>query len=297
MEKDHESEDEMCHDKYIDGLNDGTIYKQDLIESEETYKKIKNFDPETLMKLPGALLVIAMTGAGKTVMIKHFLKVLENHYKEVHLISSTAMFQSCYNFMPRENIQETYSDEYIENIYKSRSMKKKADNSVELEPILIIFDDIINDENYKKARFINNIYTQGRQLNISVWFLSQSFTAIKPIQRLQARWAVSFCHDTANERDKFSESYMSLKSNSIAKVLFNKITKSKKYQAVVVESYKVGEEASEKIKKFIANDKIKDPKIKPIIRGYYLMDKYGTSKNVEPEIEIINDTRFTNNYL
>ena len=199
--------------------------------------------------------------------------------------------------MPRENIQETYSDEFISNLYNSRRLRKQAYNSKELEPILLIFDDIINDENYKKACFLNNLYTQGRQLNIYVWFLSQNFTSVKLIQRNNVRWAVSFCHDTAKERNKFSEAYMSLKNDSVARLLFNKITKAEKYQAVVIEIYKVGAEAHEKIKKFIADDKIKDPKIKPVIRGQHLMDKYGTSKNVEPEIEMVNNVRFTNNYF
>ena len=250
---------------YITKLNDGTIKKADLMCCEEIFKRLTYFDPKGLSELHGNMTITAMTGAGKTVLIKDLLKHNEKHYKEVHLISGTAKMQPVYNFIPRENIKEEWDEEFLKHLLSSRKAIKERDNKVELDPILIIFDDMINDRGYKKSLAIDDLFIKGRHYGISMWFLTQNFTSLKVLQRGQVRWAVSFCHDTSAERRKFSDSYLSAQNEIVARLLFNKITKEKAYQCVIVEVHKVGVEPHEKIKKYIADGNIKDPKIKPVI--------------------------------
>lgn len=278
--------------EYIEQLNNGSIYKADLITCENIFSKIQDFEPETMMKMPGCVSITAMTGAGKTILIKDLLKRTEKHWKEVHLVSRTAKMQSIYNFVPRENIQESWNEEYLMGIFNSRKSKKEKDNDKDLDPILIIFDDIINDTNYKKSLAINNLFTEGRHYNISIWFLTQNFTSLKMLQRNNVRWAISFCHDTAVERRKFSDSYMSTENERVARLLFNKITKAKAYQCVVVEVYKVGVEPHEKIKKYIADANIGDPVIEPIIKQSVL-----PAVNTKTEESTIIKNKYNYDYL
>lgn len=268
-------------EEYTDSLNDGTIYKNDLVSADKIFHSLKNFEPSIISKLGGGCLSItASTGAGKTVLIKDLLKHNENYFKEVHLISRTAKMQSFYDFIPRENIQDKFSEEFLLNLIYSRKSRKEANNKIALEPVLLIFDDIINDINYKKSSAMDNLFTEGRQYNITVFFLTQNFTSLKVLQRNNVRIAISFNHDTSKERRKFSESYLSLQNDRIGRMLFDKVTKEKPYQCIVVEVFKNGASAKEKIKKYIADPNVKDPKIKPLVNRYEVLDLVPIRKTV-----------------
>lgn len=277
---------------YIEKLNKGSIYKADLEACEDLFSKIVDFDPKTICSIPGCVSITAMTGAGKTILIRDFLKQTEDHFKEVHLISRTAKSQSIYDFIPRDNIKDDFDEDFLSSLYQQRKLKKLNNNKVSLDPVLIIFDDIINDPMYKKSKIIDNIFTEGRHYNISVWFLTQNFTSLKQLQRNNVRWAISFCHDTALERDKFSSSYLSVQNDRIGRLLFNKITKEKPYQCVVVEVYKVGVDPCEKIKKYIANPDVKDPKVKPVDKTIVV---YSIESVVDKKDDKITHVTYTGN--
>ncbi len=261
MQHDNDSDSES---NYINGLNNGSIYKADLIHANELHSKIKDLDPTSIGEQCGCMSITAMTGAGKTILIKDLLSHNHGKYNKIYLISRTAKAQPIYDFIPRSNIRDNFDEEFLQKIYDSQSGARQRNNKKMPDPILIIMDDIINDEKYKKSKVINNLFTEGRHYNISVWFLTQNFTSLKQLQRNNVKWAVSFCHDTALERDKFSSAYLSTRNARTGRILFDKITKEKPYQCVVVEVYKVGVSPEEKIRKYTADPNVRKFKVKSV---------------------------------
>lgn len=290
---------------YINSLNEGTIRKADM-KLAEGYT-ISTFDPKTMIDMPGCVSITAMTGAGKTVLIKDLLSHTHKSFDKIYLISSTAELQTIYDFIPRENIMKSFDETFIaglidrqdaakqEILKRERSKGKgKGKNKQEeefvnssstpvvrvrtstpaglvnqgeipkLDKVLVIMDDIIHDVGYKKSKLLPSLFTGGRHYDISVWILTQKFTSIEPKLRCNVRWAISFDLDSSTERESFVKSYMCALNARVGDLLFQRIVKEKPYQCVIVEIYKNGASTEEKVKKYIADPKVKEFKVKSI---------------------------------
>ncbi|KAH9259026.1 hypothetical protein BASA81_002646 [Batrachochytrium salamandrivorans] len=247
-------------DNYTQTLNNGSIYKNDLLMAESY--NIGTFEPETIAAIPGNMSITAMTGAGKTKFIIDLLSRVHHQFDAVYLFSRTAKAQEIYDFIPRESIFDRYNEEFLVKLWNHHYTKKVTDKKTKLDKVLIIMDDIINDIEYKKSRIIDDYFTGGRHYNFSVWFLTQNFTSLKLLQRNNVRWAVAFDIDAKKEREKFVQSYLSAKNDRVGNLLFTKIVKERPYQAVVVEVYKNGASTEEKVKKYVANPDVKSFRLK-----------------------------------
>ena len=240
-------------DSYVDSLNTSSIYRNDLLKAKSY--NIEEFDPESIASTPGNMSITAATGAGKTVLIVDLLSRVYDKFDSIYVFSRTAKAQPIYDFVPRRSIFDRFNEEFLVKLWNIQFNKKMADNTCKMDKILIIMDDIINDEEYKKSKIIDDYFTGGRHFSFSVWFLTQNFTSLKLLQRNNVRWAVAFDLDADRERGKFVESYLSAYNRRVGNLLFNRIVKEKPYQCVVVEIYKNGAETEEKVKKYIANPK------------------------------------------
>ena len=260
------------------------------IKMAEAYN-IQEFEPKTISNQPANISITAMTGSGKTFLIIDFLSHVSKDYDHIFIMSRTAKLQEIFDFVPRENIVDGFSEDFIKGVldYQRESKKKNK----KLESFLIIMDDLINDVNYKKSLNIANLYTEGRQYNISTWNLVQKFTGLSPIQRCNVRYAISFDIDTYSERKAFVENYMPCENNQVNHNLFRRITREKKYQCCIIEIYKNGVGVEEKVKKYVASEIKRKPKIKkedynkyiikevnPYLMGFG-MNGYGTSMNID----------------
>ncbi|KAH9259641.1 hypothetical protein BASA81_002063 [Batrachochytrium salamandrivorans] len=252
----------MSNDEYISTLNNGSIYKNDLLTAQSY--KIEEFEPETIAAQPGNMSITAMTGAGKTCFIIDLLSKVHKQYDAIYLFSRTAKAQPCYDFIPRANIHDRFDEEFLSKLWFSHFHKAETDNTVKLDKVLIIMDDIINDLEYKKSRIIDDYFTGGRHYNFSIWFLTQNFTSLKLLQRNNVRWAVAFDLDAKKERQKFVDSYLSAKNARVGDLLFTRITKERPYQACAVEVYKNGAGTEEKVKKYVADPNVKAFKVKAV---------------------------------
>lgn len=295
---------------YVKTLNNGSIYKNDLLLAESY--NIQEFDPKTLVEHPGCMSITAMTGAGKTVLIKYLLSVVHKHFDRIYLISSTAKLQPIYDFIPRENIMETYNEEFLDKLISDQAVMKmvikdgvsvhpgasssrhrklvmgdsarcvgehRAEVPKKLDNILVIMDDIIHDKEYQKSQVLKRIFTSGRHISVRVWFLTQNFTSLKLLQRNNVMWAISFDLDAKREREKFAQSYLSAKNQRVGELIFDKIVKEKPYQCVVVEVYKNGKSVEEKVKKFTAKMDVEDFTIAKIKRPFFDLVKPDRSAN------------------
>ncbi|KAH9244350.1 hypothetical protein BASA81_018246 [Batrachochytrium salamandrivorans] len=210
-------------DTYLVTLNNGSIYKNDLIMAESY--SIKEFEPETIASMPGNMSITATTGAGKTKFIIDLLSKVHKQFDAIYLFSRTAKAQKDYNFIPRANIHDSYSEEFLVNLWQSHYNKKLVDQSAKLDKVLIV---------------------------------------LKPLQRNNVRWAVAFDLDSKKEREKFVHSYLSAKNARVGELLFSRIVKERPYQACVVEVYKNGAETEDKVKKYVANPDVRAFKVKAV---------------------------------
>lgn len=225
--------------------------------------RIERFNPKDLLVRDGVMSVIASTGSGKTVFIIDCLAQIHNSFDHVILISKTARLQKCYDFIDRSMIYDTFDEKFLGELWETQ--KKKKLEGLPLERILIIFDDVLNDKEVRRSTIFDDYFTGGRHINISVWLLSHNFTTLKPLQRNNTCWFVSFDLDSHKERDNLCSQYLSTSSQKEGMDLFTEIVREAKFQCIVIEGHKNGCSIEEKVKKYIANPNPKPFKIKNTI--------------------------------
>ena len=234
---------------YLNNLNNNSIYKNDY-KLADSYN-ITDWDPSTITEdITGGLITIcAPSGSGKSVLLKHILSEIHKKFENIYLMCPTAKLQDIYDFMPKHNIMDTFNEEFLQRIWDAQ-VRDKSNKQ------LIIMDDIIDLPEFKKSKKLDEMAHGFRHLNGYVILLSQDFNSIRPTLRKNARIAISFELPSKKEREKFTESYMSLENNHIGEILYKKLT-GVKYQCVVCLNYMVGCPLDTKVKKFIANPKTK----------------------------------------
>lgn len=255
-------------DKYIENLSNSSVSKGNYLYANSI--NVQDFDPKILHEIVGGVIaIVAPTGAGKTVLLKHLLSMIHKEYDQIMMFSGTAKLQKVYDFFPRSMISDHFDEEKLLNMWQkqikdfeesknpsepyhlgSRRPKKK------LEKCMVILDDVIHDKEYIKSKAILEVATGGRHLNILVILLSQYITKIKPVIRANIRLAISFQLTQKREREKFIEEFLSLENNQIGDILFRKIT-GVKYQSIVVCIHRVGDSTEKKVFKFIADENSK----------------------------------------
>lgn len=232
-------------EEYLSNLGKNSIYYNDykLVESYD----ITEWNPKGLTDeiTGGVITIVAPTGSGKTVLLRNIVADNQSKFKKVYLVCPTAKLQNCYSWI---NPIEKYSTEFMNDILETRRKDQNDDK------VLIILDDIIDDPDFKKCPVMESFAIGARHLGVYVIVLSQDFNSIKPIIRKNTRIAISFELPSKKERQKFTESYMSLENNHIGELLYRKIT-GVRYQCVVVLNYVIGEALDKKVKSFIAEPK------------------------------------------
>jgi len=212
---------------------------------------IKDFDPNMFNDLSGGVcVIIAPTNSGKTVLLKHILAVIGKNFQNHWMMSDTAGLQAVYDFWPKDQMSN-YDEEILKNLWESQ----KLDPS---RKTLLVLDDVIADTTYKgdKSGLLQRVAFQGRHIGLLVILLSQTFSAIKPAIRNNARIAISFALSSKKETEKFVEAFMATVSNRVGYLVFRKIT-GQKYRAVIVCNYKVGEAFTERVYQFTADPNVK----------------------------------------
>lgn len=258
-------------ESYLKNIGNNTILKNSYLLANSY--NIEEFSPEDIKEITGGVVaIIAGTGSGKSVLLKDLLSHTHTNYKKIHLMSRTAKLQKFFDFVPRSMISDDYDEKKLEEIWNSQL--KLNEEGRPLEPILVILDDIIASNSYKKSKMLEECSISARHLNITVILLSQNFTSIKPIIRNNIRIAICFQMQSAKERAKFSEQFLGADSARAGDILLRKIT-DVPYQCLIVQVYKNGKTISEKVKKYIANPDvkivIKDPEEDRIIKETLLL--------------------------
>lgn len=167
-------------------------------------------------------ILIAPRGGGKTFWTSWFTSLIHKkirNYTSVFLFSQTAKVQSdAYQFIPEQNKFTNMDnlEQLLEMQYNLIAKnKKKGKHKKVRSTMLIIFDDIINADGFKKNKTLADIFVLGRHYKdnlgslVDTLILSQNFTSIGPIMRKNSNFIIHGRLDSYSDRKAIIESYLS----------------------------------------------------------------------------------------
>jgi len=237
-------QNEKAIEIYKESLNQGTIYKSDLLLADSMVIPEYNLKEITEIK-GGVIAMVAPTSSGKTYLLRDLLANTHKNYDQFFIFSGTATLQKDYDFFPRNNIYKNYDEAKMKEIWDTNYDKKPEDR----ENILIILDDIIADPEFIKGKMLNKMAISSRHIAITVIILVQYLTSLKPIVRQNLRLIIAFETDSYKERKKFVEEFLSLTNSRVGDLIYTRITKVP-YQAIIVAIYK--KDKASRVYKYIA---------------------------------------------
>ena len=110
------------------------------------------------------LFLSGQSGCGKTTFIKDLLENLETFTQQ-------PIYKVLYVFRTRQKLFDEMKHLVTEFIKDDENLEKNLNQYIKGEPILLIFDDLMNS---KRLELIANFFTaDGRHKNLSLAFLSQ----------------------------------------------------------------------------------------------------------------------------
>lgn len=158
---------------------------------------------EIINKFPSLTLIVGKSGSGKSNVLVHMLtnpEFMGDFFDKVYLFSPTAKSDDLVEHLDLndENIIDKLDagavdklneiiDEQDQKI-KSSGIKAIASKS----KILIVCDDCISQKHFMKSDILSRLATAGRHSLISTIILSQSYTKVPRVIRLQAQGLILF---------------------------------------------------------------------------------------------------------
>ena len=213
--------------------------------------------------------ITAKRRSGKSVLLKNLCYQIKDWYASCYVFSMSAGLQpDLFDFVAKENIYDGFQEEKLLEIWNAQkamvmSLKKTKTKDKDIPKVLILFDDIIGSEKVRHSSVLNNFAILGRHLHFAVIILSQEMGGkygIPKVIRSNVDVAIAFYLDSEVCRDLFCTQYLSAQNKKIGLVIFDKITRGKPYQSIIVLNCKVNSNITEVVKTFIAKEKV--PKFK-----------------------------------
>ena len=123
--------------------------------------------------------------SGKSELIKYILSLYGYQFNKIFVVCPSEAVNHLYQkIMPKENIFNEYSEEWIDKLM-NRLIKlnagKKDEESVH---ILLVLDDCVSDVNFHAARNFEKLFTRGRHMKISLIITTQYPYLIPPVARI-----------------------------------------------------------------------------------------------------------------
>jgi hypothetical protein len=158
---------------------------------------------EIINKFPSLTLIVGKSGSGKSNVLVHMLtkpEFLGGFFDEVYLFSPTAKSDDLVEHLelPEENIIDKLDMSAVEklnDIIDEQDKKIKADgikSAATDSKILIVCDDCISEKAFMRSDILSRLATAGRHSLISTIILSQSYTKVPRVIRLQAQGLILF---------------------------------------------------------------------------------------------------------
>jgi septin family protein len=151
-------------------------------------------------KFPSMLLNVGRSGSGKSTVVNYMMteaNFLLNFFDKVYLFSPTAKLDDLAKHLKLKDEflitdpTEAKLDAILskqERLIKQTGIEKTGKNS----KVMIIFDDIVSNQNFLKSQAMIKLATMGRHFLISSIINTQSYTKIPRAIRLQANALILF---------------------------------------------------------------------------------------------------------
>lgn len=255
-------EEETKYSTELSSLNKGTIY-YDNLRLAKSYK-FENFDilEEFKDRKNFTMTITSKRCTGKSVLMRDLCSKIKGWYEQTYVFSLTADMQpDLFDFVKKENITIGFDEAKISHIWdKQKEIIEKLQKTKTVKPenypkILLIFDDLISLKEVKKSEILKRLFVAGRHLFFACIFLSQQFTSIAPVLRVNVDIAVAFYLDSYDNREQFSKAYLSTKNTKLGIMVFEEITK-KAYQAIIIMNNKISSDPQEYIRTYTAQLKV-----------------------------------------
>jgi Cdc6-like AAA superfamily ATPase len=130
------------------------------------------------------ILFLGKTGSGKSQLVRYILTENIHEFSKVFVICPTERINKFYSrLVPSENIFDEYNEEWMDKLLKKLS--NMAESGKELQPILLILDDIGAENDVKNSKALQRIMCRGRHLKINCWQIFQYMMMCPTISRNQ----------------------------------------------------------------------------------------------------------------
>ena len=157
-------------------------------------KKIKLtplMESDIIPRHASAVIFNGKSGSGKSNLMVNLLTrphFYKGYFDLIFLFSPTANSDDLpiYLDLPAKRIFSTFDTKVLDHIILTQQALIEKDGIVKSPKILLIFDDIISDAKFMKSKSFMKCFIQCRHLNISTFILSQSWTKVPRVCRLQA---------------------------------------------------------------------------------------------------------------
>lgn len=192
-----------------------------------------------LFNLPARLLFVGKSQfSGKSSMALNLLcqddeRLYKNDFDNIYIFSNSINTDTKIkniiktHQIPSENIYSEYNPDIIEAIYDytEEEYKNSIENKEKPPHSLIILDDIGDKSKSKgKNNIIDDIYTRGRHINLSIFILIQKYTMASITQRENASGLLIW--ETSDKQLDCIADEHSIFNKKIFKSMFRKVVES-----------------------------------------------------------------------
>jgi hypothetical protein len=178
----------------------------------------------TVPKLPLRGVLLAPSGAGKTVLLSNLiLKIYRGCFERIYVFSPSVNVDQTWEAVKKyqedvmkvketdeeklyfENYNPADLEHIIETQHKVILLQKKQKHS-HLFSVLVIVDDFADDPSFSRhSKILHSLFTRGRHNSISTIVSTQKFTAVAPIIRVNATFLVVYRLRNAKDLETFLE--------------------------------------------------------------------------------------------
>jgi energy-coupling factor transporter ATP-binding protein EcfA2 len=186
-----------------DDESDNPIIVKKIKTAKSNLPQTQFMEAEVINKFPSLTLIVGKSGSGKSNVLVHMLtkpQFMGEFFDEIFLFSPTAKSDDLVEHLKLadENIIDKLDYTAVETLsniidkqdkkIKDRGIKSVAKDS----KVLIICDDCISEKVFIKSDILSRLVTAGRHSLISTIILSQSYTKVPRVIRLQSQGLILF---------------------------------------------------------------------------------------------------------
>lgn len=203
----HENKKTPCHDNKpvaIVNNNINNVYESEFLEDKSNlqFEKLKAFDIKNILKdgqEAKSIIISGARGSGKTTLIQFLYPLLMDLF-DIVVFFSFSLHNDLY-----KDIQEPKFDNYHPQLVKELFyFQKKTKNKLSL---CVVMDDMIS-ESIKHDDSLMQLYTRGRNSNISVIITTQHMNIMKNTNRANCSFIFFGKTNTASSRLVLIEDYL-----------------------------------------------------------------------------------------